>query len=563
MKRKLPFAIAFMRLLAVTALLTFGSAAVWTQTTAFSYQGRLTDGGATANGLYDLQFKLFDAASAGNQIGATVTRDDVNVTNGVFSTTLDFGAAAFPGAARWLEISVRPGASTGAYTTLAPRQPVNSTPYAIRAHSAETVTGPIPASQITGTLPPSTLPPGGAYINNSTAPQADSNFNISGDGTAGGTLAGNAVNAATQYQLNGTKFLSGGSGNVFLGYQTGNFNTGLRNTMLGNGAGFANRAGEDNTYVGVFAGGGGSGNGRRNALFGSFAGYLNNSSDNTMFGYRAGYNTQSASNAFFGSEAGTANLSGAENAFFGAGAGRVNRSGEFNTFIGRDAGERNVNGSHNTFVGHDSGSANVSGSDNTFIGESAGATRTGISNSIAIGSGAKVDHSNTIVLGSNGVTDHVVVNGSLYFPIYTSGGSAPMCFTSVGETANHPGGFLVGGCSSSLRYKANIKPLPSGLSVINRLRSVSFDWKEGGAPDLGFIAEEVAEVEPRLTFRNDKGEIEGVKYQLVSAVLVNAVKEQQAQIEQQQKQLKQQQAELAQLKQLLCAAQPQAAVCQP
>ncbi|HMZ21853.1 MAG TPA: hypothetical protein PLD20_28230 [Blastocatellia bacterium] len=106
------------------------------QTTGFTYQGKLNDGGSPASGAYDLQFKLFDSPAGGVQQGATLSRDDVTVTGGIFTVTLDFGAAAFAGADRFLEISVRAGASTGAYTTLTPRQPITPTPYAIRSQSA-------------------------------------------------------------------------------------------------------------------------------------------------------------------------------------------------------------------------------------------------------------------------------------------------------------------------------------------------------------------------------------------------------------------------------------------
>ena len=92
------------------------------QTTAFTYQGKLDDTGSPANGAYDFEFRLFDAVSGGAQVGSTATINDLTVTAGIFTTTLDFGAAAFPGADRWLEISVRAGASTGSYTTLTPRQ---------------------------------------------------------------------------------------------------------------------------------------------------------------------------------------------------------------------------------------------------------------------------------------------------------------------------------------------------------------------------------------------------------------------------------------------------------
>ena len=70
-----------------------------------------------------------------------------------------------------------------------------------------------------------------------------------------------------------------------------------------------------------------------------------------------------------------------------------------------------------------------------------------------------------------------------------------------------------------------------------RLRPISFTWKEDGTRDLGLGAEEVARVEPLLTFRNKRGQIEGVKYNQVSAVLINAVKEQQQQIHELQRQL--------------------------
>jgi hypothetical protein len=84
-------------------------------------------------------------------------------------------------------------------------------------------------------------------------------------------------------------------------------------------------------------------------------------------------------------------------------------------------------------------------------------------------------------------------------------------------------------CSSSVRYKTNIAPLEMGLEVIKQLRPVTFDWKESGEADLGLVAEEVNEVSPLLTTYNADGQIEGVKYSQLSAVLVNAVQELEAQ----------------------------------
>ena len=78
---------------------------------AFTYQGQLNVGGGPANGSYDLQFALFDASSGTNQIGTTLTNAATPVINGLFMVTLDFGAAVFNGASRWLDIGVRTNGS--------------------------------------------------------------------------------------------------------------------------------------------------------------------------------------------------------------------------------------------------------------------------------------------------------------------------------------------------------------------------------------------------------------------------------------------------------------------
>ena len=99
--------------------------------TTFTYQGQLTDGGSPADGTYDFEFRLYDDPDTGAQVGDTVTVDDKTVTDGLFTVELDFGNDAFTGDARYLEIGVRPGGSTGAYTTLLPRQALTPAPYAL------------------------------------------------------------------------------------------------------------------------------------------------------------------------------------------------------------------------------------------------------------------------------------------------------------------------------------------------------------------------------------------------------------------------------------------------
>ncbi len=177
------------------------------QTTAFTYQGRLTDGANPANGPFDMEFKLFDLATVGtgNQQGPTVTRLNVMVAAGTFSVQLDFGVCTlcFPGAKRYLEISLK-AAGDPAYTTLSPRQQILSAPYSLKSANATAADSlsalcincvtssqiaSVNGSAVTGTIPASSVPAGSdSYIQNTTTQQAASDFNISGNGVVGGTL---------------------------------------------------------------------------------------------------------------------------------------------------------------------------------------------------------------------------------------------------------------------------------------------------------------------------------------------------------------------------------------
>jgi hypothetical protein len=103
--------------------------------TAFTYQGYLKDAGAPASGLYDFEFELYDDPITGTPFGSTLNLQDVTVEDGVFTVGLDFGDV-FDGTAMWLEIFVRPGASTGGYQQLLPRQALTAAPFAAYAKRA-------------------------------------------------------------------------------------------------------------------------------------------------------------------------------------------------------------------------------------------------------------------------------------------------------------------------------------------------------------------------------------------------------------------------------------------
>lgn len=123
---------AFKFLPVLAGLLWPAIASAAPQTIAMTYQGRLTDAGDVVNDTVDLRFALYDAEVGGAIVGSALLHEDVPVVDGVFTVELDFGASAFKGDARWLEIGVRPGPDAGLdpYTTLSPRQPLTSAPTA-------------------------------------------------------------------------------------------------------------------------------------------------------------------------------------------------------------------------------------------------------------------------------------------------------------------------------------------------------------------------------------------------------------------------------------------------
>ena len=133
---------------------------VFGQGTLFTYQGQLTASNSPAHGTYNMTFKLWTASSGGVQAGSTITTNGVVIiTNGLYTVYLDFGNQYASGTPYWLELGVETNGA-GSFTTLAPRQELTPTPYAI---TAENVDGLVPASQLTGTVPSTGL--SGIYSN--------------------------------------------------------------------------------------------------------------------------------------------------------------------------------------------------------------------------------------------------------------------------------------------------------------------------------------------------------------------------------------------------------------
>lgn len=160
--------------LALLALLTINSqlSTAQAQGTAFTYQGRLNSGANPANGSYDLTFTLFNTNATGVAVAGPVTNSAIAVSNGLFATVIDFGADAFTSTgSNWLEIAVR-ATGGGSFSTLAPRQQLTPTPYAITAENLASV------------VQNNTITPG----NNNTVSGGFNNFCLGGGAIVAGGL---------------------------------------------------------------------------------------------------------------------------------------------------------------------------------------------------------------------------------------------------------------------------------------------------------------------------------------------------------------------------------------
>ena len=184
------------RLLLLSAFTTFyvtQLSTVFAQGTAFTYQGRLADGGNPAQGIYDLRFTIYDSATNGSVVAGPLTNAAAAFSNGLVTVGLDFGSDVFTGDARWLEIGVRTNGGSD-FIALAPRQPLTPAPYAFYAPSANMANS---ASNLLGVLAGGLL--SGTYSNVLNLSNPANSFG--GDGsqlTAIGTsaLADNSVTSA-------------------------------------------------------------------------------------------------------------------------------------------------------------------------------------------------------------------------------------------------------------------------------------------------------------------------------------------------------------------------------
>ena len=271
--------------------------------------------------------------------------------------------------------------------------------------------------------------------------------------------------------------LAGGTYNTALGWAslgfnvTGNFNTGVGAATL------LNNTADQNTATGA------------GALLSNTTGFIN---------------TANGAFALFSNITGNANTADGVVALYN------NTTGGHNTAIGWQALHDNTTGSNNTATGVNALIFNFTGDDNTANGYQAGFNITGSGN-VCIGAdvfGVLGVNNTTWIRNVNTVSQNFSAGVNDYVTVRLSDGR-------LGHTA----------VVSSQRYKQDIKPLAATSQALYALKPVSFRLKKEFDPmqalGFGLIAEEVEKVDPALVYRNDKGQVESVRYEMVNAMLLN------------------------------------------
>jgi hypothetical protein len=357
------------------------------QGTAFTYQGSLSADAAPANGFFDFEFKLYtNATGAGTQVSSNLTQTNIGVTNGLFTTALNFGDV-FTGDDTWLAVAVTTNGGTN-FTTLNPFQELTPTPYAIYAPNAgiAATASSVAATNITGAIALAQLP--STVVTNDEGGVILSNVTVKGNLTL--------PSPATINSGGNSLLLSIGNNNFYAGPGAGILtNSGSANTGIGSQSLQSNSNGTNNTAIGYLALGGNI-NGSYNTATGERALALNASgNDNTADGRHAMINnTTGSANVAVGYDALAFNTNDSELVAIGyealekdnaAANGQTTSGYGENTAIGFQTLQLNTLGFRNTAIGFLALQSNTFGFDNTAVGDSALEANTNGSANTAMG----------------------------------------------------------------------------------------------------------------------------------------------------------------------------------
>src|SRR6266576_660525 len=325
-----------------------------------------------------------------------------------------------------------------------------------------------------------------------------------------------------------------GGSNTAIGFQALVTNTtGFENTAVGYKALLNNETSNFTTAVGAFALQNNISPNNTAAGFGALTSNTTGDSNTAVGSQALASNTQGGGNTAVGGNALASNL-GAGNSAFGIGALQAKQLGGLNTAMGDNAlfsltglSAMNSNnntalgalalfsltaGDSNTAVGLEAGQHLTTGNSNTIMGFQAGTNLTTGAGNIYIASPGAASESNTIRIGNAQVATFIAgING-----VDEGSPTAVFINTTTGQLGTIPP-------PSSRQYKKEIKPMDKVSETILALKPVTFHYKSdhAGTPQFGLIAEEVAEVNPDLILRDNKGDVYSVRYDAVNAMLLN------------------------------------------
>ncbi len=350
-----------------------------------------------------------------------------------------------------------------------------------------------------------------------------------------------------------------------------NLTSGINNTAVGANALHDNSTGGFNVAIGSGALASNT-TGNFNMAIGTQALTNNNANFNLAIGFRVGYmnttgshltgigaaalrnNATGGFNTAIGADALRDNTAGGANTAIGAGALLANTADQ-NTATGAAALSSNTTGVGNTAVGYQALFSKTAGSANTAVGDGALYGITGGENNIGLGSFAGFANggggSNNIYIGNGGSLDSGTIRigiPGVQTRTFIAGISGTAIVTGAPVTVDANGQLGVG--LSSRRFKKEIKPMDKASEAILALKPVTFEYKSDDAntPQFGLIAEEVAEINPNLVVRDEKGEIYTVRYEAVNAMLLNEFLKEHKKVEDQEGKIDQQQATISELR---------------
>lgn len=556
---------------AVYAALLLALASAPLSAASFVYEGQLDDRGVPANGRYDVQLAVYKDAELGGTLAEPMVFDAVDVVDGRFR--LEFDAKLEGAEPAWVALAVRDAGGSG-FSAIPGRTKATQAPAAIGAcWSSVGDSGSNPATNFIGTTdaqafvvrtanarslriepsaelfggsPITTNTLGGSRSNSVTAgvrgatiagggvPTGDSDPGFDAEdpnrvtdhyGTVGGGYANRAGDALGSTLDRPFATVGGGQSNTASGPRS-TVGGGQSNTASGFwstvGGGQANRGSGDESTIG--GGRSNSASGFQSTVGGGFDNDATGDWSTVSGGYK---NTASGRYSTVGG--GVSNCAGGGYSWAGGLFAKVRPAADPGSGSCSGLTYPGGQGDAGTFVWADEQAGDfISTGPNQFLVRAAGGmainTNDPAGADLRVNGDVRVETLRVDTLGTN------------------SAGAPPLC-RNIGNQ--------IAVCSSSKRYKEAIADLPPSLDAVLALRPVSYHWKATGMPDIGFVAEEVAELDERLITYNDKGEIEGVKYERLSALLASAVQEMAAREQLQAREIDTLRKDLAELRALI------------